>query len=83
MLESEIQGSSRLTQQIALPRMARISSLSATIMCCLSGDKPDRRFVTVSILPVVIVRSGRRYQVGIAGRFIICSPSFRQAGATE
>ena len=52
MLESGDVGASRLTQQIALPRMARFSSLSATIMCSFPDDELGLLCVNACLLVI-------------------------------
>jgi hypothetical protein len=52
VLESAALDASRLTQQIALPRMARFSSLSATIMYCFPENRSGLPCVNARLLMI-------------------------------
>jgi hypothetical protein len=52
-LDSAAADGSRLTQQIALPRMARFSSLSATIMPCSPEDDSGMPCVSTRLLVIL------------------------------
>jgi hypothetical protein len=81
-LERAAADGSRLTQQIALPRMARFSSLSATIMRCCPEDKSGMLCVSVRALMILdcVLRSTKT--ISNCTHFIICPSILPRTGAT-